>query len=259
MVFFVLFLPITGRLLVVQAKEVVTKEDTSVKEVLPEIKLNVNSRELVKGKTYQLKVYNTTQEQTVSFKTSDANYVTVTDKGLIKGLELGNATITVIIKEETKVITTLQCEITVGVPALSVRITKSDVILVVGQSTTLKVLVAPYNTVEEVRFTDLGSKLFEITPGGRLKALSVGKSYVYALVENDISRCKVTVISEETYQKLGDIGITDLSTITNSEDVLSVSGSAISIQDSANSINEKANDKTSEKTIEKNTIPSMAD
>lgn len=202
MFFFVLFLPITGRLNIVQAKEVTTKEDTTVKEVLPEIKLNVNSRELVKGKTFVLKVYNTTEKQTISFKTSDENYVTVTDNGLLKGIDIGKATITVTVKEGTKTITSLQCDITVGVPALSVRITKNDLLLVVGQSTTLKVLVAPYNTVEEIRFSSSNYDIIDITPGGRIKALEEGLANVYAFVDNDFSKCKVIVVSEDKYQAL---------------------------------------------------------
>lgn len=55
MLFFVLFLPITGRLTVVFAKEVTTKEDTTVKEALPEIKLNVNSRETCQRKIISTK------------------------------------------------------------------------------------------------------------------------------------------------------------------------------------------------------------
>ncbi len=220
--FFVLFLPITGRSNVVQAKEVTTKEDTTVKEVLPEIKLNVNSRDLVKGKSFLLKVYNTSENQTISYKTSDDKYVTVTDSGLVKGIDIGKATITVTVKEGHKTITTLQCEITVGVPALSVRITKSDVLLVVGQSTTLKVLVAPYNTVEEIRFSSSDYDTIDITPGGRIKAIKEGIAYVYAIVDNDFSKCKVNVISEERYQLLLN-GVTDPS----SDTVLPSSGSSI--------------------------------
>lgn len=233
--FFVLFLPITGSLNVVLAKDLTTKEDTTTKEVLPEIKLNVNSRELVKGKSFQLKVYNTSQEQAISYKTSNADFVSVTDTGLVKALEIGNATITITVREGSKIVTTLQCEITVGVPALSVRITKSNLVLVVGQSTTLRVLVAPFNTVEEVRFTNLGSKNVSVTTGGRIKALEPGVAFVYALIDNGYSRCKVSVISEETYNALVDLGITDLTKITNLEEVLPATEGAIKATGNNNS------------------------
>lgn len=232
MFFFVLFLPITGRLNVVQAKEVTTKEDTTVKEVLQDIKLNVNSRELVKGKSFLLKVYNTTENQTVSYKTSDANYVSVTDDGWVKGIDIGKATITVTVKEGNKTITSLECGVTVGVPALSVRITKSDLLLVVGQSTTLKVLVAPYNTVEEVRFSSSDYDIVDITPGGRIKASNEGTTYVYAIVDNDFSKCKVIVISEDKYQDF-----LNSTTGSSSDAVLPSTGSSI-----INSLNEKNTD-----------------
>lgn len=147
-------------------------------------------------------------------------------------------------KEGSKVVTTLQCDITVGVPALSIRIIKSDLLLVVGQRTTLRVLVAPYNTVEEVRFTNLGSQIFDLTTGGRIKALEVGTSYAYALIDNGYSRCKVTVISEETYHSLVDLGYSDLSKITDLEEVLPSTGSAIKASGSSSTNDKTSNSKT---------------
>lgn len=228
MVFFVLFLPATDNLIVAQAKDITSSEEPAI---LPEIKLNVKSKELVKGKSYNLKVYNTTDIQTVSFKSSDSNIVSVSDTGTIKGLDIGTATIDVTIKEDTKVITTLQCEITVGVPAISIRLTQSDIILVVGQKTSLKVLVAPYNTVEVARFVSLDSDMVSISTGGRITAKAVGSTYVYAFIDNGFSKCKVSVIDETTYELLQESGYSDLSTITDLDDVLLkvTSGSAINV------------------------------
>ncbi|MDD5934210.1 MAG: Ig-like domain-containing protein [Clostridiales bacterium] len=214
MIFFVLFLPTTDLAL---AKDLSSTEETSV---LPEIKLNVKSKELVKGKSYKLKVYNTTDTQTVLFKSSDSSIVSVNENGLIKGLEIGSATITVTVKENNKVISSLQCEITVGVPAVSVRLTQSEIVLVTGQKTTLKVLVAPSNTVEVTRFTSLDSDIVSVSTGGRITGKTVGNTYVYALIDNGYSRCKVSVISEDTYATLKEAGYSDLSKITNLEEIL---------------------------------------
>ncbi len=218
MVFFVLFLPATDNLIVAQAKDITSPEEPVI---LPEIKLNVKSKELVKGKSYNLKVYNTTEIQTISYKSSDSTIVSVSDTGTVKGLDIGTATIYVTIKEDFKTITTLQCEITVGVPAFSIRLTQSNIILVVGQKTTLKVLVAPYNTVEVARFTSLDSDTVSISTGGRITAKAVGSTYVYGLIDNGCySKCKVSVIDETTYDILKEAGYSDLSTITDIDDVL---------------------------------------
>lgn len=221
--FFVLFLPVTDNLLVAQAKDLSTSDETTiVKEVLPEIKLNVKRQELPKGKSYKLKVYNTTDTQTVSFKSNDATIASVTDTGMVDALEIGSATITVTVKEGNKVVKTLTCDITVGVPALSVRFTKSDLLLVVGQKTTIRVLTAPYNTVEVARFTSYDSSIVSISTGGRITANAAGSTYVYALIDNGAkSKCKVTVISEETYAALSELGITDLTTISDLDSALS--------------------------------------
>ena len=218
MFFFVLFLPITGHELTVYAKEAVasvTDEATnpSAKEILPEIKLNVKSKDIVKGKSYTLKVYNTTAAQTITYKSSDETIACITDKGIVKGIEIGSAAITVIVKEENKTVATLQCEINVGVPAICIRFTKSDVLMVVGQKTTLKYLIAPYYTVEVALFTSLDSEIASISTGGRISAKTVGVTNCYALIDNGYSKCKVTVISEEIYNELVTMGYEDLSTV----------------------------------------------
>lgn len=228
MVFFVLFLPATDNLIIAQAKDITSSEEPVI---LPEIKLNVKSKELVKGKSYNLKVYNTTDMQTISFKSSNSAIASVSDTGTVKGLDIGTATIYVTVKEDTKVITTLQCEITVGVPAISIRLTQSNIILVVGQKTSLKALVAPYNTVEVARFTSLNSDTASISTGGRITAKSAGSTYVYGIIDNGYSKCKVSVIDEATYNILNESGYSDLSTITDLDAVLLeiTSGSAIKV------------------------------
>lgn len=232
LIFFVLFLPFTGDLLVAQAKDISSSDETTtVKEVLPEIKLNVKSKELVKGKSYRLKVYNTIDTYTIQYKSSDSSIVSVSETGLMTGLDIGNATITVTVKENSKVISTLQCEITVGVPALSIRLTTQDLILVVGQKTTLRALVAPYNTVETTRYTTLDSEVASISTGGRITAKAEGTTYVYALIDNGFSKCKVTVISENTLAALNDLGVTDLSDVSSVEPLIAeiTSKSAIEV------------------------------
>lgn len=217
LLFFVLFMPFTGQLLTAQAKELTIDDTSTTKEVLPEAKLNVKSKELVKGKTYTLKVYNTTETQTVSYKSNDTSIVTVNQKGIMTGVDIGSAVITVTIKEGSKTITTLQCDITIGVPAIYVKFTKSDLVLVLGQKTNLKYLIAPYNTVEAPIFTTLNSDFVTVSTGGRITAKGIGTTYVYALIDNGFSKCKVTVISEETYEFLKENGISDLSTITSGD------------------------------------------
>lgn len=200
MLFFVLFLSLSRETAFAKLEPSVTSTPT---ETPLEIKLNVKSKTLVKGKTYTLKVYNVTDTQKVTFKSSADDIASVDANGTITGVAIGTATITVTVKEGQKVVGTLQCEITVGPPAISVKWTKSDILLVVGKRTTLKTILQPYNTAEEIKFTSYDTSIATVSTGGRVTAKSVGTTYIYALLDNGkFDTCKVTVVDEETYQKM---------------------------------------------------------
>ncbi len=200
---FVLFLPFTGKGLEAFAKTS-TDDASASKEIQAEIKLNVKSKDLVKGKTYSLKVYNVTETQTVTYKSSDTNIVTVDDKGEITGVEIGTAAVTVTVKEGNKTTGTLQCDINVGVPAISIRFTKTELKLALGQKTTLKYIIAPYNTVETARFSSIDSSIVSISSGGRATAKGIGVTTVYAIVDNGITKCTITVVEKDDSIQLED-------------------------------------------------------
>ncbi len=180
------------------------EKDTSKDETkIPLIKLNVRSKSLVKGKTYKLNVYNLTEEQKVSFKSDTPEIVSVDEEGLITGEDFGSAVITATIKEGTKLITTLTCDITVGPPAISVKLTKNELMLMVGKRTNLKTILQPYNTVEEIKYLSTDTTVATVSTGGRITAKSVGAATIYAMLDNGkFDCCTLTVVDEETYQKL---------------------------------------------------------
>lgn len=170
---------------------------------VPTIKLNVKSKSLVKGKTYTLKVYNLNDNQKVSFKSNVSNIVSVDEDGLITGLDYGTAAITVFVKEGNKTILTLTCDILVGPPAISVKWTKTELLLTVGKRTTLKTILQPYNTVEEAKFFSADTSVATVSTSGRITAKSIGSTVIYTILDNGkYDCCTVTVVDEETYQKL---------------------------------------------------------
>lgn len=180
-----------------------TVEVSSTKETQAEIKLNVKSKSIVKEKSYNLKVYNVSENHKITFKSSDTSIATVDEAGTVTGIELGSATITVTVKDGFKTIATLTCDITVGPPAISVKLTKSELVMVVGKKTTLKTIAQPSNTVEEVKFVTGDFSIASVSPGGRITANAVGTVYIYALIDNGkFDVCKVIVVDEETYQKM---------------------------------------------------------
>lgn len=202
---FVLFLPFTSKGSEAYAKSTTEDASSATKDTQNEIKLNVKSKDLVKGKTYSLKVYNITETQTVTYKSSDTNIVTVDDKGEITGVEIGTGAVTVTVKEGNKTIGTLQCDINVGVPAISIRFTKTELKMALGQKTTLKYIIAPYNTVETARFSSTDSSIVSISSGGRATAKGVGVTTVYAILDNNsITKCTITVVEKDDTIQLED-------------------------------------------------------
>ncbi len=184
------------------SKEVADSSEPQT-ETQAEIKLNVKSKALVKDTKYTLKVYNLSGNQKASFKSSDAEIASVDEDGVVSGIANGTATITVTVKEGFKTVTTLTCEVTVGPPAISVKWTKSEIILAVGKRTTLKTILLPYNTAEAVKFYSSDAEIAKVTSTGKITAKSEGDTYVFAMIENGkFDFCKVTVVDQDTYDQL---------------------------------------------------------
>lgn len=159
-----------------------------------DIQLNVTKKSLVKETTYDLKVYNLTDEQKVSFKSSDSSIVSVSDDGIVTANKIGTATITVTVKESFKSITNLYCEITVGPPAVSVKFTKPKVELQVGRKTALKITLKPITTAEEAKFSSSDTKIATVSSSGKVTGKSVGQTTIYATInDNKYDICTVTV------------------------------------------------------------------
>ncbi len=185
---------------------IVAKAST-VDESQSEIKLNVKSKALVKDTTFTLKIYNLSDKYKVSYKTDSSQVATVDEKGVITAVDFGTTLITVTVKDGFKTIATLECEVTVGPPALSIKLTKSEITLSVGRKTTLSAILKPNNTVEEAKYSSNDSNIASVSIGGRVTAKSVGVTYIFAYIDNGkYDVCKVTVVESDpnTDQKESD-------------------------------------------------------
>lgn len=170
---------------------------STVDEEQSNIKLNVKSKSLVKDNTFSLKLYNVTESQKVSYKSGDSSIATVDDSGVITAVDYGTTTITVTVKDGLKTAATLECEITVGPPALSVKLTKSEITLAVGDKTSLTAILKPNNTVEEARFLSNDSSIASVSIGGRVTAKAVGVTYIFASIGNGkYDYCKVSIVEK---------------------------------------------------------------
>lgn len=160
-----------------------------------EIKLNVNSQTLVKGKTFSIYVYNLTEGQTVSYLSSAPAVATVDENGVVSANMVGNATILVTVTEGENVVTVLPCKITIGPPAISVQFSKLQIKLEVGEHYTIKRIVQPLMTTEAPKFSSYDKKIATVSAGGRVTANKIGETYIFAQIDNGaFAVCKITVI-----------------------------------------------------------------
>ncbi|WP_310601838.1 Ig-like domain-containing protein [Anaerosporobacter sp.] len=162
-------------------------------------KLNVKNKLLVTDSNYTLKVYNLENNQTVSFKSSDTEIATVDKSGVITTNDKnGTVIITATIKEKSKTIKTLECEITVGPPAASIVLAKSELTLAVGKRYPFLenlLVIKPNTTVEIPKFSSSNVDVAIISSTGKITAKEVGTTTIKATLENGSSiSCTLTVI-----------------------------------------------------------------
>lgn len=149
-------------------------------------RLYVNSKTLVKGKSFVLKLDNLGDNSKVTFKSNDSEIASVNDDGTITAVKVGVAIITVTIKDDTDS-PPLTCEVTVGPPAFSVKLTRSKIILGLNNSDFLRVILKPTNTAEEAKFSSNDPSIVNVSPGGRITANKIGLTYLFAEIESSNS------------------------------------------------------------------------
>lgn len=162
-----------------------------------DIKLNVNSQTIVKGKTFSIYVYNLIEGQTATFVSSSPSIASVDEFGTVTANFVGTTTILVTIVEDEKTVVTLPCEIKVGPPAISVQFSRSELSMVIGQKLTLERIIQPLNSVETAKFSSHDRTIATVSAGGRVTAKSEGFTYIFAQIDNGrFAVCKVYVYPE---------------------------------------------------------------
>lgn len=154
------------------------------------IKLNKSKVTIKKGKTATLKtsIKPKTSTDSLVWKTSNKKVVTVTSKGVIKGIKAGKATITVKAGKKTA-----KCVVTVkAVKATSVKLNKKKVTTTVGKTITLKLTVKPSNTTDSIVWSTSNKKVATVK-AGVVTAVGKGTATITAKVGNKSVKCKITV------------------------------------------------------------------
>lgn len=200
---------------------------TAYADETQDIKLNVNSQTIVKGKTLTLYVYNLLEGQTVTYVSSAPAIASVNEDGVITGNLVGNATILVTVLDGENTVDILSCDIKVGPPAISVQFSRLELAMTVGQKVTLERIVLPLNAAESPKFSSHDKAIATVSAGGRVTARSEGSTYIFAQLDNGrFAVCKVyilpegAVVEEETEEPLLDT-LVEETAIENTDPFLS--------------------------------------
>ncbi len=171
---------------------------TAYADEAQDIKLNVNSQTIVKGKSFSIYVYNLIEGQEVSFVSSDPAIASVDEFGIVTGNLIGTATILVTVTEGENTIDILSCDIKVGPPAISVRFSRLELAMKVGQKLTLERIILPLNAVETAKFSTYNRAIATVSAGGRVTARAEGSTYIFAQLDNGrFAVCKVNIYPKD--------------------------------------------------------------
>jgi uncharacterized protein YjdB len=152
-------------------------------------------------------VYNVPRNARIVYRSSDNSVAYVDNRGYITGISNGDCVVTATVVTGGSATDTLKCNVTVGPAAVSVKLTKTELVLLAGMKKTLKAIVSPLNTVEKPLFYSSDKEIASVTSIGRVRAKSIGEAVIYAfLVNGEAAECKVYVLDEDDYKKYTETG-----------------------------------------------------
>ncbi len=168
------------------------------------VSLNKTALSLIEGESESLTATvapDNATNKVVSWKSSDESVASVAD-GKVTAIKAGNATITVTTADGSK---TATCSVTVNaktIPVTGIKLDKTTLSLVEGESETLKATVTPDNaTNKEVIWTSSDNEVATVV-NGKVTAVKAGKAKIMAtvtpltLIETPLATCEVTVTAK---------------------------------------------------------------
>lgn len=161
---------------------------TTAKAHIQEVRLSKKNKKVCKGQICKIKVQRLPKDAQVVFQISDSNVasiVSATNKFCkIKGIRTGKTKLYANVYQNKEKIATLKCNITVTMPAVSVRFRTSSVTLTVSETFNLLSILnlKPKYTAEVPIFTVSDNSVLNIRKDGTVTALSEGTVSVTATI-----------------------------------------------------------------------------
>ena len=134
--------------------------------------------------------------KSVTWKSSNVKIATVTQKGVVTGVKVGTAIITVTTKDGGR---RASCKITVTNPVVkvkSVKLSKKTAAIKKGRKLALKATISPSNaTNKSVTWKSSNKKIATVTNKGVVKGFKKGSATITVTTKNGkkTAKCKVTV------------------------------------------------------------------
>lgn len=167
-----------------------------------EPKLNVSSVSIIRDGSYRLKVYNLSGSQSVVYRSADPYVAMVSKTGKVTGITCGETVISAIVVENGTIVANLKCDVLIGPAAVSIKLTKAELVLQMGKMKALRTIISPLNTVESPTFYSEDTTIAKVSSAGRVRAEAEGTVQIYAFLSNGQSAvCTVTVLSKEDYKR----------------------------------------------------------
>lgn len=187
-----------------------TEEPAPEKPTKNRFRLNVTKLNLAKDTAYTLRVYNMKKSQTVAFTLPKRSCVSFKSrsskhrKAKIVANTIGKTKITVTIRKNGKIKARLYCNVMVTPPALTIKFSKKELFLVIGENYILAPIIKPSTTSEIPIYTTTNPLVATINSKGRITTWKAGTCEITAKLSNGVSTtCKVTVSSDEqTYEEM---------------------------------------------------------
>ena len=171
------------------------------------VRMNVSETAIAKDGVFRLRIYNAPKNAKIIYRSSDTSVAYVDNRGYITGISNGECVVTATVVIGGSPSETLKCNVTVGPSAISIKLTKSEIVLSVGMKKTLKTIISPLNTVEKPVFYSSDTSIASVTTIGRVRAKSVGEVEIFAfLLNGESAECTVYVLEEDDYKKYSETG-----------------------------------------------------
>ena len=166
-------------------------------------RINLKKLNLTKGDDFTLRVYNLTNDDTVTFKSTDTSVVKIDSVGtnkrsiVIVGKSVGKATIKATVKKNGKVTDTLKCKVNVTPVPVSIKFTDNSTTLKEGQQAYVDVIIKPYSATEQPVFESSNDDVAIVNAKGKVTAVSPGRATITATLLSTGKKAKCTIIVKE--------------------------------------------------------------